>query len=258
MLRELPTLYDINITVWQMSNQSCGVHIPRMDATGGRRCADTTSGSGKGKGKIALSGLASKVGSRSPSSDAKMSFEEIDPLERKRRLVHSDGFAVGGPSLSVQQATKKAVTPQPDPKAAVSMALSGSGDGRFVTSVKEDATAAVAIARKKVVEMTTAKEATTVKKATEAAAAKKAAEVATVKKAAEEVAIHEATEAATVKRATEEAAAKEAAEVAMMKKAAEEAAAHADAEKASDSTSALGVGTKRAATSMSGSSPPMK
>jgi hypothetical protein len=99
MLRELPTLDDIDIIAWQTSDQSRGVHIPGTDATGGRRGADATSGSSKGKGKIAPSGLASNVGFRSPSNDIEMSFEEIAPLERKRRLICSDGFTVDGPSL---------------------------------------------------------------------------------------------------------------------------------------------------------------
>jgi hypothetical protein len=62
-----------------------------------------------------------------------------------------------------------------------------------------------------------------------------------------------------VKKATEEATAKEAAEAAAVaKKAIEGALAGVDAEKASDSTSALGVGIKRAATSMCSSSRPTK
>jgi hypothetical protein len=90
---------------------------------------------------------------------------------------------------------------------------------------------ATAMTDKKVADMAATKESTTTKKA---------AEVVEVKKAAEE------------------AADKEAAEAAAMKKAAEEAAARANAEKAFNSTPALGAGTKRAATSMSGSSPPAK
>jgi hypothetical protein len=111
LLKEMPTLVNIDITAHQMGDQSRGVHIPRTDAVGGRRSADTTSGFGKGKEKIASSGCASKVGSRSASSDAEVSSEEIAPLERKRRLVHSDGSMVGGPPLSGQQAPKKTAAP---------------------------------------------------------------------------------------------------------------------------------------------------
>jgi hypothetical protein len=62
-----------------------------------------------------------------------------------------------------------------------------------------------------------------------------------------------------VKKATEEATTKEAAKAAAVaKKAIEGVLAGADTEKASDSTSALGAGIKRAATSMSSSSHPTK
>jgi hypothetical protein len=213
-----------------MGDQSCGVHIPGMNVADGRRNADTTSSFGKEKEKIASSGSASKVSSWSASSDVEASPEEIAPLERKRRLVHSDGSAVGGPPLSGQQAPKKAAAPQPDPKVAVLMVLgSGGGSG---TSVMEAAAAATAAVVKKAVEATATKE---------TAAAKKA------------------TEAATVKKAAKEAVAKEkAAEAVVVEKAAEEAAARADAEKASDSTPATGAGTKRTATPTSNSSPTPK
>jgi hypothetical protein len=63
-----------------MGDQSRGVHIPETDAAGIWRSVDTTSGSGKGKEKITLSGSASKVGSQSPPSDVEASSEEIIPL----------------------------------------------------------------------------------------------------------------------------------------------------------------------------------
>jgi hypothetical protein len=94
-----------------MGDQSHGVHIPRMDATNSWRSADTTSGSGKGKEKIVSSESASKVGSWSSSSDAKTLSKEIVPLERKRRLVCSDGSTVNKLPLSGQQAPKKATAP---------------------------------------------------------------------------------------------------------------------------------------------------
>jgi hypothetical protein len=63
-----------------MGDQSRGVHIPGMDATDGWRTADTTSGSGKGKEKIAPFRSTSKAGPWSPSSDAEASSEVITPL----------------------------------------------------------------------------------------------------------------------------------------------------------------------------------
>jgi hypothetical protein len=60
-----------------------------MDATGGWRSADTTSGSDKGKEKIASFGSAGKVGTQSPSSDVEPSSEEVTPLQRKKRPLHS-------------------------------------------------------------------------------------------------------------------------------------------------------------------------
>jgi hypothetical protein len=200
LLKDMPTLDNIDITTQQMGDQSCGVHIPEMNVTDGRRNADTTSSFGKEKEKIASSGSASKVSSRSASSGVEASPKEIAPLERKRRLVHSDGSAVGGPPLSGQQALKKAAAPQPDPKAVVLMVLgSGGGSG---TSVMEAAAAATAVVVKKVVEATATKE---------TAAAKKATEAATVKKAAKEAVAMEAAEATAVKKAAKEAAAREAA-----------------------------------------------
>jgi hypothetical protein len=96
LLKELPTLDDIDIAVRQMGDQSRGVNIPRMGAVGSWRSDVATSGSGNGKKKIAPSGPAPKVGSWSASSDTEMSFEEIAPLERRRRQVCSDGSLVDG------------------------------------------------------------------------------------------------------------------------------------------------------------------
>jgi hypothetical protein len=80
LLKEMLTLDDIDIAARQTGDQSCGVHIPGTDTTDSRRSADTTSGSSKGKVKIASFGSASRVGSRSPSNDAEASSEEIAPL----------------------------------------------------------------------------------------------------------------------------------------------------------------------------------
>jgi hypothetical protein len=106
LLKELPTLEDIDITTQQMGDQSRCVHIPGTDAIGGQRSADTTSSLGKGKEKVVSSRFTSKVRSWSPSSDTKTSSEEIAPLERKRRVVHSDGPTVNGLPLLGQQAPK--------------------------------------------------------------------------------------------------------------------------------------------------------
>jgi hypothetical protein len=102
LLKELPTLDDIDITVWQTGDQSCGVHILGMDAADSRRSADAASGPGKGKEKIAPFGSSSKVGSWSASSETETSSEEIAPLERKRRLDHSDRSTVSRLLLLVQ------------------------------------------------------------------------------------------------------------------------------------------------------------
>jgi hypothetical protein len=65
-----------------------------VDAVSSRRSADAASGPDKGKEKVALSGAASKARSLSLSSNTETSSEEIAPLERKRRLVCSDGSTV--------------------------------------------------------------------------------------------------------------------------------------------------------------------
>jgi hypothetical protein len=212
LLKKMPTLDDIDITAQQTGDQFHGVHILGTDAVGSQRSADTTSGSGKGKEKISSSESASKVGSRSPSSDAEVSSEEVTPLQRKKRLVHSDGSTIGGTSLSGHQAPKKAAAPQPDPKAVASMVPGGSGGGGSTTTVKEAATAAVFAAAKKAVEAATTKEVTVAKKATKVVVVKKSAEEANAKVVAE---------VAAVKKVTEEAVAREAAGASVAKKATE-------------------------------------
>jgi hypothetical protein len=52
-LKVLPILDNINIGTWQRGHESCGVQIPGMDATSGRRGTDTAMGSSKGKGNVA-------------------------------------------------------------------------------------------------------------------------------------------------------------------------------------------------------------
>jgi hypothetical protein len=65
-----------------------------MDAVVGRGSADTATGSGKGKEKIAPSGLASRA-----SSDTKTSSEDTTLLVRRMRLAHSDGSMADGVPL---------------------------------------------------------------------------------------------------------------------------------------------------------------
>jgi hypothetical protein len=81
LFKEFPTLDDIDITPRQMSNQPCGVHIPRTDVANSRRSVDAASGPGKGKEK---------------TMDIETSYEEMTHLEWKKRQVHSDGSTVDG------------------------------------------------------------------------------------------------------------------------------------------------------------------
>jgi hypothetical protein len=202
MLKELPTLDDIDIAPRQMGDQSRSVHIPGAsipgtDAAGARRGAGAASGPDKGKEKIAPSGSASKVNSSSASSDTETSTEEIAFLDRNRRLVRSDGSAVNGLPLLGQQAPKKAATPRPDPKVVAATVHGGSSGGGSVTSFKEVVAATTAVAPKKAAEAATPEEVPAVKKAR-------------VVKVAEEAATKTATaeEAATATTAVEEATTK--------------------------------------------------
>jgi hypothetical protein len=97
LLKVMPMLDDIDIATRQRGDQSRGVHIPGMVVATDWRSANTAMSSGKGKEKIAPSGSASKVGSRSPSINVEALSKEINPLQRKRRLFPSDGSTVGGP-----------------------------------------------------------------------------------------------------------------------------------------------------------------
>jgi hypothetical protein len=106
LLKALPTLDDIDITRLQRGNESHGVQIPGMDATGGRCGTDTAMGSSKGKGKAAPS----------ISSDDEVSSNEDIHLQRQRRLLCSDKSMVGKPPLSWERAAEKVTAPQPDPR----------------------------------------------------------------------------------------------------------------------------------------------
>jgi hypothetical protein len=105
LLKQMPTLNEIDIAVRHADDTSRGVQIPGTDAAGGQRSADTTLGSDKGKGKIAPSRFAFKAGSRSSSSDIEASSEETAPLKRKRRLVRGDASSVLEPASQGQQAS---------------------------------------------------------------------------------------------------------------------------------------------------------
>jgi hypothetical protein len=197
-------LDDIDITLQQMGDQSCGMHIPGTDVADNRRSAGATSGPGMGKEKIAPSGSASKVGSWSASKDLETSTEEIAPLGRKRRLVRSDGSVVLG-----QQAPKKATTLQSNLKVAASMVSGMSGGGESITTVKEGTTATAVAALKKAAVAAVPREDVAAKKATkvavEEALAMKTAEAVAAKMMVDEaMATTMAAEDATIKTVVEE------------------------------------------------------
>jgi hypothetical protein len=77
LLRELPTLDDIDIIAWQRGDESWGIQIPRVDVAGGQGGASTGPSSGKEKGKVVP---------RIVLSDTEVSSEEDDvPLQRRMR-----------------------------------------------------------------------------------------------------------------------------------------------------------------------------
>jgi hypothetical protein len=59
-----------------------------------------SSGSGKGKEQVTVSGPTTKVGSQSATRGGGVPLASTAPLEKKRRLFHSDRSTVGGPLLS--------------------------------------------------------------------------------------------------------------------------------------------------------------
>jgi hypothetical protein len=102
LLKEMPTLDDIDVVVWQIRDASPGVQIHRMDATEGQMGASTTSGSNKGKEKVATTGPAPKEGSWSPSRDIGVLTRPSVSPEEKTRLVHDDGSIISEPTLEGQ------------------------------------------------------------------------------------------------------------------------------------------------------------
>jgi hypothetical protein len=112
LLKEMPTLDDIDVVVRQVRDASWGVQIPIMDGVGGQRSAGPSSGSSKAKEKVAPFRPTPKEGSRSPSRDAGASTGPIAPSEKKRRLVHSDGSSISKLTLVGQHALSKAIAKQ--------------------------------------------------------------------------------------------------------------------------------------------------
>jgi hypothetical protein len=92
LLRELPTLDDIDITMWRRGDESRGVHIPGADVANGQGGPSTSPGSGKGKGKAAPQIVL---------SDIEVLLEEDDaPLQRRMSLLRSGGSTTSRPLLS--------------------------------------------------------------------------------------------------------------------------------------------------------------
>jgi hypothetical protein len=113
------------------------VCIPGKDVVDSWRSDDAALGPGRGKENAVPFGSASKARSWSLSGDTETSSEETTPPERKRRLIRSDRSLIDGLPLPGQQAPKKAVAPQPIPKATTSMVPGGFGGGRFAATAKE-------------------------------------------------------------------------------------------------------------------------
>jgi hypothetical protein len=54
LLQELPTLFEIGITMWQKGDESRGVQISRTDIAGGSGAPRAGPGSSKGNGNAAM------------------------------------------------------------------------------------------------------------------------------------------------------------------------------------------------------------
>jgi hypothetical protein len=88
-LRELPTLDDISIIVWQRGDESRGIEIPKAVIAGGQGGVSIDLGSDKGKDQAAPKIVL---------SDTEVSSKEVDvPLQRKMRSVCSGGSTASGP-----------------------------------------------------------------------------------------------------------------------------------------------------------------
>jgi hypothetical protein len=80
LLKEMPTLDDMDVIVEQVGDMSRGVQICDTDVASGQGGADATLCFGKGKEKEVPTGSASKARSQSLSSDARASTGQSAPL----------------------------------------------------------------------------------------------------------------------------------------------------------------------------------
>jgi hypothetical protein len=99
LLRELPTLDDIDITTQQRGDESWGIQIPWADVVDGQGGASTGPSSSKEKGKVVPHIVL---------SNTKVSSEEDDvPLQRRMRQFHSVKSTISEPPLSGLQAPER-------------------------------------------------------------------------------------------------------------------------------------------------------
>jgi hypothetical protein len=84
LVQELPTLDEIGIAARQKGDESQGVQIPGADVAYGSGAPSDSLDLGKGKGKAATP----------VRSDDEVSSDDGHPLQRRRRLLHSDGCPI--------------------------------------------------------------------------------------------------------------------------------------------------------------------
>jgi hypothetical protein len=94
LLKEMPTLDDIDVAVRQVRDVSRGMQIPGTDDAGSQRGAGPTSGPAMGKEKVVTFGPAPKAGSLSP--------------QRRRGGWFTTTGAVSEPMSGRQEASSKA------------------------------------------------------------------------------------------------------------------------------------------------------
>jgi hypothetical protein len=112
LLRELPTLDNIGIAVWQKGDESQDVQIPRTDTAGGQGGGDTTTAPSKGKGKAV----------RAITNDNEVSSDDDAPLQRWLRSIRSTGSTAGGPPPTGPRDPEVVVVPCVDPSGAALLA----------------------------------------------------------------------------------------------------------------------------------------